>query len=380
MMSLIVSLAIGVKRSDYSMNRKRFSRLWTGLVLVAVLAGAPLALAQDGALPDRIDVEREGFHPEGIEYDAAGERFLLGSLTEGTIFAVTDDSTITPFIEDPDLLSSVGIHIDVAGGRLLVANVDRGVLAGEAPRGPAISLLAYDLESGERLFFTDLTTFDPEAGHFANDVTVDPDGNAYVTDSFFPVIYKVDPEGEASIFLQNEAFASDQFGLNGIDYHPDGYLLVARSDTGALFKVPLDDPEAFAQVELDTPVFGADGIVLRPDGALAVVGQNQSVFLVRSEDGWQTGSIVEAASLEQPATTAAIREGEVYAIFAQLAAMGSDDPPDVFPIVRVPFEDTGAEASGDAGDDAGADAEAEADAPADEAPSSGGDTGSKLGY
>ena len=186
-------------------------------------------------------------------------------------------------------------------------------------------------------------------------MTVDPDGNAYVTDSFSPVIYKVDPQGEASIFLQNDAFASEQFGLNGIDYHPDGYLLVAKADEGALFKVPLDDPEAFSRVELDAPVSGADGIVLRPDGALAVVGQPQSVFLVRSEDGWQTASIVETASLEQPATTAAIREGEVYAIFAQLSAMGGDDPPDVFPIVRVPFEDSGAAASMDAGaaDDAG---------------------------
>jgi len=360
------------------MDRKQLLRWWMGIVLIATLAGAPLALAQDGALPDRIDVAREGFFPEGIEYDAAGGRFLLGSLAEGTIFAVADDGAIAPFIEDADLLSSVGIHIDAAGGRLLVPNVDRGVLAGEEPQGPAISLLAYDLASGERLFFTDLSTFDPEARHFANDVTVDPDGNAYVTDSFSPVIYKVDPQGEASIFLQNDAFASEQFGLNGIDYHPDGYLLVAKADEGALFKVPLDDPEAFSRVELDAPVSGADGIVLRPDGALAVVGQPQSVFLVRSEDGWQTASIVETASLEQPATTAAIREGEVYAIFAQLSAMGGDDPPDVFPIVRVPFEDSGAAASMDAG--AADDAEAAADAPAETEGSSGGDTGSKLGY
>jgi sugar lactone lactonase YvrE len=358
------------------MNRKPFLRLWMGIVLIAALAGVPLALAQDGALPDRIDVAREGFFPEGIEYDAAGERFLLGSLAEGTIFAVTDDGAIAPLIEDADLLSTVGIHLDVAGGRLLVPNVDRGVQSGAEPQGPAISLLAYDLASGERLFFTDLSTFDPEAGHFANDVTVDPDGNAYVTDSFSPVIYKVDPEGAASIFLQNDAFASEQFGLNGIDYHPDGYLLVAKADEGALFKVPLDDPEAFSRVELDAPVSGADGIVLRPDGALAVVGQPQSVFLVRSEDDWATASIVETASLEQPATTAAIRDGEVYAIFAQLSAMGSDDPPDVFPIVRVPFEDSGAAASMDAG----AVGEAAADDPAEAEESSGSDTGSKLGY
>jgi len=60
------------------MDRKQLLRWWMSIVLIATLAGAPLALAQDGALPDRIDVAREGFFPEGIEYDAAGGRFLLG--------------------------------------------------------------------------------------------------------------------------------------------------------------------------------------------------------------------------------------------------------------------------------------------------------------
>ena len=41
---------------------------------------------------------------------------------------------------------------------------------------------AYDLETGDRIFMTDLAAVAPADRHFANDVTVGPDGTAYVTD------------------------------------------------------------------------------------------------------------------------------------------------------------------------------------------------------
>src|SRR5215213_1773212 len=104
-------------------------------------------------LSEKMIIQRPGLDPECIEYDAAHERFLLGSLSEGTIFEVTDDGTITPFIEDEDLVSSVGIEVD--GDRLLVTNSDRNVFKSATAEGKA-SLYAYDLETGERLFAVDL--------------------------------------------------------------------------------------------------------------------------------------------------------------------------------------------------------------------------------
>ncbi|NLX08112.1 MAG: SMP-30/gluconolactonase/LRE family protein [Chloroflexi bacterium] len=310
-------------------------KLVIGSLLVMLLAAVPLALAQDGgALPDMIVAEREGFFPEGIEYDEQGGRYLLSSLAEGTIFTVTDDGMITPFITEEELMSSVGIHIDRERSRLLVANTDRAVTEGGASN---IMLMAYDLVSGNRLFAADLMAVAPEGRHFANDVTVDAEGNAYVTDSFSPVIYRVDVDGNASVFAQDERFASAQFGLNGIDYHPNGYLIAAKASDGALFKIPVDDPQNITQVELDIPVTGADGIIFHPDGSLIVVGSPQTVFSVSSSDDWATASVVEQVTLAQPATTAAIRDGEVYALFAHLNQMGSETPPAAFEIVRVPL-------------------------------------------
>lgn len=324
------------------MQTSPFFRLLPLAVLVAALVAFPAAFAQDDGLPDEIVVEREGLFPEGIEWDAQRGRFLLGSLSEGTIFEVQDDGSITPLIENDRLMASVGIHIDAANDRLLVGNNNPAVFAGPVEEGPIATLMAFDLETGEELFYADLSDLYEGDRHFANDVTVDAEGNAYVTNSFAPVIFQVDPEGNASIFLEDERFAGEGFNLNGLDYHPDGYLLVAKANTGQLFKVPVDSPQDVTEVELDRPINGADGVVLRDDGTLFAVVSPQSVVALQSDDDWQTASVVAESELAQPATTIALRDGEVYAIFAKLGEMGSDDPPDTFEIVHAPFDELAA--------------------------------------
>ena len=134
-------------------------------------------------LPDLIRVERSGLFPEGLEFDPRRKRFLLGSAAEGTIFSVGDDGSHRPFIEDDDLRSSAGIHLDLENDRLLVVNTDPGVYTGAAPEGSTASLAVYDLTTGERLFLTDLTELAAGDQQLANDVAVDMQGNAYVTDS-----------------------------------------------------------------------------------------------------------------------------------------------------------------------------------------------------
>jgi hypothetical protein len=55
---------------------------------------------------------------------------------------------------------------------------------------------------------------------FINDAALDRQGNTYVSNSFSPVIYKVDREGNASVFFQDAGFnlPSGEFGFNGIQY------------------------------------------------------------------------------------------------------------------------------------------------------------------
>ena len=319
------------------------------IVFLLLAVALPFALGQDAELPDVILAQRPNFGPEGIEWDAEGGRFLTGSLPEGSIFAIADDGTVTPFIEDEDLVATIGIHIDHETGRLLVCNSDTVVFSDQEAPGIA-QLGIYDLATGERLHLADLGgLLPPENRHFCNDVTVDTEGNAYVTDSLSPVVYQVTPDGEASVFVEDERLLGEGFGANGIDFHPDGYLLVALGGAGeaaGLLKIPVDDPSALTPVELSEP-FAADGMVFTPDGSLIAVATTfnedettkSELLHVASEDDWATAGIIQRAPLDASIspTTVALRDGVPYVVHAHFNEIFSGEPVDAFEIMPVEF-------------------------------------------
>jgi sugar lactone lactonase YvrE len=317
------------------------------LLFVIVLFALALPAAGQDMTPEAtqaagepIVINQAGLLPEGVEYDAAHDRFLFGSLSQGTIYQITEGGKAEPFIEDKDLVSTVGIHIDTANNRLLVSNSDSAVFSDQTAAGKA-GLAAYDLNTGERLFLADLGALLPDNRHFANDMTVDADGNAYVTDSFSPVIYRVDMEGNAEIFIQDEQLTNENFGLNGIDSHPNGYLLAAVAGSAAVFKIPLDDPESLIAVELSEPL-SIDGMALTPDGstfyAVATPFSGaQELVEVMSDDDWATASVTNRIETGGSATTVALRDGVPYYINAKL----NDPQAQQYEIVPVSFEAVG---------------------------------------
>jgi sugar lactone lactonase YvrE len=308
-------------------------RTAVGVALLAALAVVPLSAQQ---LPDTVLVEEPGLHPEGVERDAERSRFLVSSVTQGTVTAVEDDGALETLVRDGDVTASIGIHIDPERGRLLVADADLSAVQGGGEGHARLGI--YDLETGERLHHVDLGGLH-DGRHFANDVTVGPDGSAYVTDSFSPVIYRVSPDGEASVFVEDGRLGTEGFGLNGIDHHPDGHLLVAMAGDRTLYRVPLDAPGELFEVELSEP-FGADGLTLRDDGALVAVAttgsgedQRSEALLLRSDDGWSSARIVDRAPAPG-ATTAAVRDGAVYVVNPHFAEMGGGEPVEAFEIYR----------------------------------------------
>jgi hypothetical protein len=101
----------------------RLKIIFRPLLSFFLLSLVPITGAQD-VETEPITIDRTGFMPEGIEYDPISERFLVGSLNEGTIFGVSEAGETTPFIEDEKLVGSVGIEVDAERSRLLVANSD----------------------------------------------------------------------------------------------------------------------------------------------------------------------------------------------------------------------------------------------------------------
>ncbi|KAF7804924.1 Six-bladed beta-propeller [Senna tora] len=219
-----------------------------------------------------------------------------------------------PLVKDVDLAgnASFGMAIDRPRNRLLVVHAD---LLGNRYS----ALAAYDLSTLKRLFLTQLAA--PSDGRLmADDVAVDAEGNAYVTDVIGNKIWKVGAEGKLVSIIKSPLFSAKEWyknlvGLNGIVYHPDGFLITIHTFSGNLFKIDL--AKGSEEVKVINIVGGSlsfgDGIELLSPTKLVVAG-NPSARLVESSDGWDSASVVATFSgpKHRLATAATVKDGKVY--------------------------------------------------------------------
>jgi sugar lactone lactonase YvrE len=292
----------------------------------------------EATFPAKITVPQRALSPEGIQYDEANQRYIVSSRTQGRIGTVRDDSTYTQLADDPKLVSTIGLNLDATRQRLLAAVSDAGANTTRSTATTLRKLAAlaiFNPSSGALLSYIDLGAMRPNLPHFANDIAVDNQGNAYITDSLSPIIYKVDAQGVATVFLENPQLSGGTgFGLNGLVYHPDGYLLVAKSNDGTLYKVPLANPASFTTVASTQSLVGADGLLLLDNTTLLVVtGSQSTVFQMASSDAWATtrptGSFATGAV--SPTTITRRTAGVPYVLYPYTATAPR------FAITRVSF-------------------------------------------
>ncbi len=265
--------------------------------------------------PDEITVTFENLRPEGIEYNKNNTTFLLGSLTMGDVFEVDFEGNYINFTNDTTLLASAGIHIDYEADRLLVTSIDPGAFGG-AKNIAGINI--YRLSTKEKIAEVSFLDLLPNAAFFTpNDIAVDAAGNIYVTDFFGNVIYKIDENYNATVFSDSPALV----GPNGIDYHPDGYLLVSNLLAGQLLKIPTANPTDMSVVTIDSELFsGMDGIVYKSDGKLVGVTSFETLVELSSTDDWASATVENSQALASPGTTVAVTpEGNNFALLTDVA-------------------------------------------------------------
>lgn len=280
--------------------------------------------------PSSIEIKGIAQNPEGIEYNKNNESYLLSSLNAGPIIQIEKDGTYKAFTSGEQFpMSTAGLQIDYKNNRLLATAFNGLELLDNDPNTKGISnLRIYNLETGVLENDINLSSLVPDAkAYFANDVTVDNDGNAYVTDWYAGVVYKVNTSGEASILWKNETGIPS--GSNGIDYHPDGYLLVSLvsvnekglyADYG-LVKIPLEEPQNANLVEISSEGFtGFDGMVFTQNRTVIGItndGTNpggNTIIELSSNDKWKTAEIVNSKSITASTTVAITPENLNYVI------------------------------------------------------------------
>jgi sugar lactone lactonase YvrE len=303
---------------------------------LALLAPAP-------ALAAGIEFKAPTVYPEGIAHDDKSGDIFVSSMRHGTI-GVVKDGKYKAFAKDAQLISSVGLHADPERGRLLACVSDPGVSEKTSPKTQKklARLMAFDLKTGKRKNTVDLSALAPEGQHFCNDITIDGDGNAYVTDSFSPIVYRVDPAFKATVFLKDDKFKGQGFGLNGLVHHKDGFLIVAKSDDGTLWKVNEKGPPVAEEIKLSEKLVNADGLVMSPAGELIVI-QNEThrAARVKSTDGWKTAKVDKTVTLDAAYPTTAVFAGDkLYVNLSHLNELFADPKKaktDTFTLTEVAF-------------------------------------------
>jgi sugar lactone lactonase YvrE len=259
------------------------------LAIVALLAGC-IAIKPT----ERISFEAPDSYPEGIAYDSIANVFYVSSARTGTIGRVTPEGMYSELLKDSTLKSSYGLKIHPDRKRLFacVGDANYSRYTDSSTHRTMSRLISIDISSGKKLADVDLSKLLP-GRHFANDLVFDDQGNAYVTDSYAHAIYKVTAAGQATVFARDPQFITAGIGINGIVYHPGGFLLVDNSNTGRLYKVDINHPEHVQTVVIDQYFLGADGLLLRNNNQLviAVNGTNDKIFELTSSDNWQSARL-----------------------------------------------------------------------------------------
>ncbi|OAY76300.1 hypothetical protein ACMD2_11695 [Ananas comosus] len=291
----------------------RRSRACPALLIVA--SAVAVALIASLELSPAVAYSSRGWLRECAKWDAPARRFLVSTFFGSGVAEIAVDGAAAPeereVVAEPDVAgnASVGIAVDRARRRLLVVFAD--VLG---HRHGAVA--AYDLESWARLFLTRLSG--PGDGDaFADDVAVDEEGTAYVTDAKANKIWKVGVDGELLSIIRNEAFVQRKgwyhnlVGLNGIVYHPNGYLLVIHTSGGHLFKVN-PKTEEVSLVKVEGSLQRGDGLELISPTKLAIAGTPSRV--AESSDDWETAKVTGRyiGPMHRIATSATVKDGKVY--------------------------------------------------------------------
>ncbi len=300
------------------------------VMLITVFTNTDAESLKSIVFPETIKIEGIAQNPEGIEFNKKDNAFLLSSLNALPITKINLDGTYKPFTSGEKFpLSSAGLQIDEKRNRLLVAGFNGTELFDKDPatKGTA-HLRIYNLETGVIEKDINLSSLIPDASaYFANDLVADNDGNVYISDWYAKVIYKVDLAGKPSVFWTNETGIPS--GPNGLDFHPDGYLLVSilnvndkwlYADYG-LVKIPVDDPKSAKIVKISNSGYtGFDGMVLNAKGNVVGVTNNGktpggNVFIELSgKNDWKTAEVINSKAITASTTVAVSPDNKQYVI------------------------------------------------------------------
>ncbi|GEP51153.1 hypothetical protein FNO01nite_18250 [Flavobacterium noncentrifugens] len=313
------------------------------IIIYPIMAIAALFVAPS----HKIEFEAPESYPEGVTFNPKNNNFYVSSARLGTIGEVSSDGKYKIFYQSPELKSTYGLKVSNDQKRLFACVGDANYSKFKSPDTDKklAHLIAIDLKSAKKVMDVDLSGLVP-GKHFPNDLTFDKSGNTYVTDSFANVIYKVSPDGKASVFAKSDLFKTEGVGLNGIVWNPGNFLLVSSSGAGTVFKVDVANPTNITRVELPQFFMNADGLLLNDSSTLTLVqnGGSNRIYQLQSTDNWKSAKVKSATKYEDRfafPSTATANKNEVWVMNAKFNELNDSTsvPSKKFSIQKADFVD-----------------------------------------
>jgi hypothetical protein len=251
--------------------------------------------------------------PEDIDYDPAAKRFYLSSVLGKHIVAVDRTGKVTPFAQAPDQWPVMALRIDPARSLLWATEVALNgfALVSEKDWGKSAVLL-YDLRSGRILHRIEGP---PQAA--LGDMTLDPNGDAIVSDGEHGGVYRVNGKTLGLERIDAGDFVSPQTPV----VLPDGKHILVPDYVRGIGVLDLADKHvAWIRMEGKHALSGIDGLYALGNTLIAIQNGTSPERVVRfaldaSNTRVLSESIIEraTATLGDP-THGVIVDGHFYYI------------------------------------------------------------------
>ena len=330
------------------------------LGLLLALLSINTIVAQSNNKAEFINLKGDALFPEGIHTLPNGD-LLVGGFGDGSIQRIDNKNNVSYFSKSKEngMVIAVGFALDEKTNRLWVANFNFQTPSGK----PGSNFKVFDYTTGKLLKTIPENFIE---GAFFNEVTLDAKGDAYVSDTFGPNIWKTSFKSDkAEVFVTNPILKNpspDQpFGLNGLTITPDNKYLIASvmnrtiKGGGTLVRINLANKEVTSIKLKDdnaTKSFsGSDGMFFY-NGQLLMVNvysQAGAIFSAKFNKDYSQATLTihdKFQSVYDRPTASAIRNGRLYTVNSQLNHIIDDkdgklNTPPVLPfkVVSVPLSD-----------------------------------------
>ena len=231
---------------------------------------------QPVAASDRLfTLDQLGLIPEGIAYEPKSGRFFLGSMRSGDIYVVDAAGQMSKFatVQHDGKLAAIGMAVDVARGLLWAVGASFDLVEDFDPAAPVRSgAFGFDLLTGQlrEKFIAD----NPTNGF--NDVAIAPSGDIYLSGDALSVIRA------GSTMIETVATSMPIYGSNGITVRPDGKRLFVSSYPIGIATVDPGTGESYwLQAPDNVSLYGIDGLYWYQGDLIGVQNGVQPWRLIR---------------------------------------------------------------------------------------------------